>query len=154
NYVVLTEMKDIIAVSAEWDVLLGRSRCNRAYSCSTWYLATQELLPYLQPLVFVAYRDDSLAGVFPLWLEAARRLARFGDSYIDHIDVIAPDDESELIEGLVARALRGTGSYDWLVLGPVRYDSNCVKGVKALGLGQEIDEFFISGKSLTYAVVD
>src|SRR5215469_3261852 len=89
RYEVLTDMRDIGAISAPWNQLVTQSRCNRAYSSSTWYLATQELVPALQPLVFVAYRDHVLCGVFPLWFGAGRRLARFGDNFIDHLDVIA-----------------------------------------------------------------
>lgn len=154
RYEVLTDIEEIRRIASPWDDLLAQSRCNRAYGCSTWYLAAQELVPNLQPLVFVGYRDHVLAGVFPLWLEPGRRLARFGDSYSDHLDVIAADDDSELIEGLVDCALQGTGSYDRLVLGPVRHDSNFVSGAKALGLGREIDEFFLADNALSYAVLD
>jgi CelD/BcsL family acetyltransferase involved in cellulose biosynthesis len=151
---VLTGMEEIRAIASSWDELVARSRCNRAYSSSTWYLATQELVPDLQPLVFVAYRDHALAGVFPLWLEPGRRLARSGDHYIEHVDVIALDDDLEVVEGLVDFALQGNGSYDRLVLEPIRYDSNFVNGARGLGLGQEIDKCFLPDTFLPYAVLD
>src|SRR6185503_3661789 len=56
DYSVLTDLCAIAALSAEWDELLARSRCNRAFSCSKWYLATPYLLPHLEPLVLVARR--------------------------------------------------------------------------------------------------
>jgi CelD/BcsL family acetyltransferase involved in cellulose biosynthesis len=154
DYRILTEIHQVDAISPEWDALLTKSRCNRAYSCSKWYLATPELLPQLQPLVFVAYRDRILAGVLPLWLESNRKLARFGDNYGDHPDIIAADDDLEVITGLLALALQGTGSYNRLVLGQVKHDSNYVKGARVLGLGEVVDEFFLPGKSLIYAVLD
>ena len=147
-------LSQVAAIASSWDALLARSRCNKAYSCSKWYLATAELLPKLQPLVFIAQRDHVLSGVLPLWLEASRRLARFGDNYIEHLDIIASDEDSEVITGLLDLALQETGSYDWMVLGSVKHDSNFVKGAKTLGLGAVVDEFFVAGKSLTYAVLD
>src|SRR5947209_10708500 len=154
DYKILTEIHQVALISSEWDDLLSRSRCNRAFNCSKWYLATVELLPHLQPLVFIAQRDHVLSGVLPLWLEASRRLARFGDNYIEHLDIIASDEDSEVITGLLDLALQETGSYDWMVLGSVKHDSNFVKGAKTLGLGAVVDEFFVAGKSLTYAVLD
>src|SRR2546423_6011682 len=154
DYKILTDIHQVESISPEWDDLLARSRCNRAYSCSKWYLATVELLPKLQPLAFIARREGILSGVLPLWLEANRRLARFGDNFSDHFDIIAADEDSEVIQCLLDLALQGTESYDRLVLGQVKHDSNLVKGAKALGLGEAIDEFFVPGKSLTYAVLD
>jgi hypothetical protein len=154
DYKILTDIRQVHSIASEWDELLSRSRCNRAYSCSKWYLATVELLPKLQPLVFIAQRNRVLAGVLPLWLEANRRLARFGDNYIEHLDIIAADEDCEVITGLLDLALRDTGGYDWLVLGPVKHDSNLMQGARALRLGQTVDEFFLPGKSLTYAVLD
>src|SRR5437764_4536153 len=132
DYKLLTHIHQVEAISSEWDVLLSRSRCNRAYSCSKWYLATVELLPQLQPLVFIAYRNRILSGILPLWLESKRRLARFGDNCLEHLDIIAADDDSKVIAGLLDLALNGTGDYDWLVPGTVRHDSNLVKAAKAL----------------------
>jgi CelD/BcsL family acetyltransferase involved in cellulose biosynthesis len=154
DYRILTDIDQIAEISSEWNRLLEKSRCNRAYSCSKWYLATPELCPQLQPLVFIAQRHGVLAGILPLWLDSSQRLARFGDNYGDHPDIIATDDDLAVITGLLALALQGTGSYDRLVLGQVKHDSNYVKAARALGLGEAVDEFFLPGKSLIYAVLD
>jgi len=89
----LTERREIAAISSEWDALLARSRCNRAYSCSKWYLATPDLLPELHPLVLIAWREGVLAGIMPLWLDVGRKEAGFPNDYSDHLDIIAPDDK-------------------------------------------------------------
>jgi hypothetical protein len=154
QYGVLTEIEQATAISREWDLLLARSRCNRAYSCSKWYLATHELVPQLQPLAFIARRGNVLSGLLPLWLESNRRLARFGDNFCDHLDIIAVDEDMEVITGLLAFALQGTGSYDRLALGQVKRDSNYVRAAKALGLGEVVDEYFVPEKRLGYAVLD
>src|SRR5262245_50188515 len=124
QYEVLTEIDQVKTISSEWDNLLAKSRCNRAFSCSKWYLATHELVPYLEPLVFIARRENAVSGILPLWLESNRRLARFGDNFVDHLDIIAVDEDMEVIRGLLATALQGTGRYDRLMLGQVKRDSN------------------------------
>jgi hypothetical protein len=154
DYKILTEIRQVAAISAEWDNLLAKSRCNRAFSCSKWYLATPELSPKLQPLVFIAQRNGALSGILPLWLDLDRKLMRFGDNYSDHPDIIAAHDDLEVITGLLARALQDTGSYDQVVPGQVKRDSNYVRGARALGLGDVIDSYFAPEKRLTYAVVD
>lgn len=154
KYEILTAIEDIRLIASEWDYLLAASRSNLAFSCSKWYLAGVELLPTLQPLVFTAYRDQVLSGVLPLWLDSSRRVAHFGGDYRDYLDIIAADEDLEVITGLLKLALQGAGNYNHLVLGPVKRDSNFVKGAEALGLGAAIDDFFVPGKSLPYAVVD
>lgn len=154
RYEILTEIDDVRLIASEWDYLLATSRCNLAFSCSKWYLARAALLPTVQPLVFTAYRDQVLSGVLPLWLYSSERLAHFGDDYRDYLDIIAADDDREVITGLLKLALQGAEDYDRLVLGTVKRDSNFVKGANALGLGEVIGEFFSPGKVLAYAVID
>ena len=154
DYRVLTDLHEIASISSEWDELLATSKCNRAFDCSKWYLATVELLPTLQPLVFTAYRNQNLLGVFPLWLDANRRQARFGDNHREYLDIIAGDGDLEVIRGLLNLSLQENGDYDHLVLESVKYDSNIVRAAKALGLGEVVDGFFAPGKSLKYAFVD
>lgn len=154
RYEILTEIEEIRLIASEWDYLLAASRCNLAFSCSKWYLARVELLPVLQPLVFTAYRDQVLAGVLPLWVDSSQREAHCGDDYRDYLDIIAADEDLDVITGLVRLALQGAGNYDRLDLGPVKRDSNFVQGAKALGLGETVDGFFVPGRSLIFAVVD
>lgn len=154
RYEILTEIEDVRLIAPEWDYLLATSRCNLAFSCSKWYLARVELLPPVQPLVFTAYRDQVLSGVLPLWLYSSQRLAHFGDDYRDYLDIIAADDDRDVIIGLLKLALQGAENYDRLVLGTVKRDANFVKGAKALGLEEAIVELFTPGKALAYAVID
>ena len=76
DYQTLTELSEINSIASEWDALLERCRCNRAFSCSKWFLTTPELFPELSPLVLVARRDGAIAGVMPLMLDPHDRTAR------------------------------------------------------------------------------
>ena len=69
EYHLLTDLDEIEALSPEWEELLGRSRCNRAFSSVTWYLAACRAQPHLLPCVATARRDRALAAVLPLALK-------------------------------------------------------------------------------------
>jgi CelD/BcsL family acetyltransferase involved in cellulose biosynthesis len=154
EYSILTDHREIASLAPEWDALLAQSRCNRAFSCSKWYLATPYLLPELKPLVAVARRHGTLAGVFPLWLDAVRGEAGFPDDYSDHLDMIAADDDLEAITGLLSTVLRAAPGYSRLSLKHIKPDSNCVRAAQELGLCGGLKEAFAPPKALAYAVVD
>jgi CelD/BcsL family acetyltransferase involved in cellulose biosynthesis len=153
DYSMLTEAGEIASISSEWNALLARSRCNRAFSCSKWYLATPCILPELKPLVLVARRHGTLAGIFPVWLDPHRREAGFPDDHSDHLDIIAADDDMETITGLLSMALRGGAGYSRLSLKHIKPDSNCARGARELGLCPAMDEVFAPQNSLAYAVI-
>src|SRR3954467_3962068 len=101
DYTILRDIQDIVSISMEWDGLLARSRCNRAFSCSKWYLATPYLLPHLEPLVLVARRCGRIAAILPLWLDIHKKQAGFPDDYSDHLDIIAADEDTDVSVGLL-----------------------------------------------------
>ena len=154
NFSILTETAQVASITSEWDDLLAKSRCNLAFNCSKWYLATTELAPGLQPLVFTARRNGALSGLLPLWLDENEKLATIGDdTFIDHSDIIAEDGDYEVITGLLDFALKGT-NYDRLFLGDVKRDSNYIRAAEALGLGETLDGFLQPDKVMHHAVVD
>ncbi|HEY6252896.1 MAG TPA: GNAT family N-acetyltransferase [Candidatus Angelobacter sp.] len=153
DYQVLTELHDIGAIASSWDRLLVRSCCNRALSCSQWYLATPSLVPEYEPVVFTAWRDHVLAGILPLWLNGEGD-AGFPDDFSDQLDIIAADGDLDIFAGLLCCAIKGIGRYHRLMLSNIRADSNCVQGAQILGFGEIIKTSFGPDRSLTYAVLD
>lgn len=137
----------------EWDTLLEQSRCNRAFSCSKWYLATPDILPKLQPFVVVARRQGALAGILPLWFDAVRKEAGFPDDYSDHPDIIAADEDVEAITGLLSVVLQETSDYSRISLKHIKPDSNCVRAAQELGWDRKMQEP-APHASLAYAVLD
>jgi hypothetical protein len=154
EYDICTKLSDVEQMSGDWDALLERSQCNRAFSCSKWYLAMPELVPEAQPMVLVARRNGALAGIMPLVLDGENREAGFAKDYTDIPDIIAQEGDIEVMAGLLDMAITGTGAYDKLVLRYVQDDSNCVKAACALGLGKNSDDIFAPGSSLDCAVLD
>lgn len=155
DFSILTDINLVASIAVEWDDLLAKSRVNRAYGSSKWYLATVELKPGLQPLVFTARRNGTLSGLLPLWLDVNEKLATIGDdSFTEHSDIIAEDGDYEVITGLLDFALKGAANYDRLFLGDVKRDSNYIRAAEALGLGETVNGFFQPDKVMPYAVVD
>src|SRR5262249_48697117 len=122
------------------------------FSCSKWYLATPQLLPHLEPLVLVARRSGMMAGILPLWLDIHKKQAGFPDDYSDHLDIIAADEDTDTLVGLLNFAIRQRQRYDKLSLKHIKPDSNCARAARMLGLFRE--EAFVPGNSLPYAVID
>jgi len=154
DYIVLRNIQDIASISMEWDGLLAQSRCNRAFSCSKWYLATPYVLPDLKPFVVVARRQGVLAGIFPLWLDTNRKEAGFPDDYSDHPDIIAADDDWETITGVLSFALQGTSEYSRISLKHIKPDSNCTRGAQELRWRLDKEEKLALQNLLPYAVLD
>jgi len=143
TYEVLKELSEIEAISPAWDALLERTPCNRAYSCSKWFLAACRVAPTLSPHVIVARRGEMLAGVFPLVVKRPEKEAAFPIVLSDYNDIIACADDDSTIAGLLDRAISGADGYERVMLRALRTDSNCRRAAQtlapALGLGESLE---------------
>jgi CelD/BcsL family acetyltransferase involved in cellulose biosynthesis len=121
---VLSRMAEVEAIAAEWDALLTRSPCHSAFSSPGWFLAACRASPRLVPHVLTAQDGERLAGVLPLAVDPERREARFATDLADYNDVVATPGDEAVRELLRASLPALSGSYDRLVLGGLRRDSN------------------------------
>ena len=153
-YEVLTEFSQVVSISSDWDSLLERSRCNRAFSCSTWYMATRELYPSLKPVVLVARYNRAVAGIMPLVVDAAGESAGFHGSWSGDPDIIAEDDDIDVIVGLLRLATSDQGYFDKLLLKRIRRDSNCFRALKLLRLSGNIEGALSQEKSEVCSYAD
>jgi CelD/BcsL family acetyltransferase involved in cellulose biosynthesis len=127
TYQVLGELPAVEAVSAEWDSLLDQSPCNRAFSCSKWFLASCRLDRTLRPHVIAAWRGAALAGVLPLVVSNGGEVATFAGEMSDYNDIIARRDDDPVLDGLLRHAAAGGAGYGRVVLSRLRHDSNCAR---------------------------
>jgi Acetyltransferase (GNAT) domain len=154
EYQALNDLTQMASFGQEWDLLLAQSRCNRAFNAFRWYCAVPLILPALFPLAFIARRAGVLKGVIPLWLDPGSKEVGFASDFCDHLDIIAADDDLEVIAGLLAFALQESPRYGTLLLKRVKPDSNCVRGARALGFLRQIEEGFATGTAREYAVIN
>ena len=124
SYEVLRTIGDIEAVSTEWDLLLNQSPCNRAFSCSKWFLASVLSDPSFSPYVIIARRGSQIAGILPLVITDDQHTLTFAGELSDYNDMIARETERDVLTGLLSQALFIGKCYDRVVLNRVRRDSN------------------------------
>jgi CelD/BcsL family acetyltransferase involved in cellulose biosynthesis/biotin carboxylase len=119
---ILDSREAVAAIAPAWRALLERSRCNRAFSGPSWYLAALEVQPDLEPRLVAAYRDGALAGLLPLAWDGARQVVRFASDLSDYNDVVASAHDRPAARRLMALA---RGRFPALELACVRPDAAC-----------------------------
>lgn len=150
----LTDWRDILSLREAWNGLLARSRCNRAFNSAQWYFAVPLILPELSPLLCIARRAGAMQGILPLWRDQCRQEVRLADHFCDHIDIIAADDDREVMTDLLAFALREASRYGPLSLRRLKRDSNCVRAACALGFSGQVEQAFAAEPANEHAVID
>jgi len=151
----VTDWRDILSLREAWNVLLARSRCNLAFNSAQCYFAVPLILPELSPLLCIARRAGTMRGILPLWRDQRRQEVRFPHQYCDeYIDIIAADDDLEVMAGLLAFALQQTSRYGTLSLRGLKRDSNCVRAACALGFSSQVEQGFAAGAGGECAVID
>lgn len=128
----LKEIPDIAALSTEWDLLLEQSPCNRAFSSSTWFLATCDSITGISPRVFTARRGPNLVGILPLVLRAGGQEMGFPHNMSDYQDLIAAPDDPHVLTDLLRHAADSARGNRSLVLTRVRRDSNLARASEGL----------------------
>jgi len=132
TYEVLDQLSEIEAIAGEWDSLLDRSPCNRAFSCSQWFMVSCSLARSLTPHVLIARREGVIAGVLPMVLHNDAGIVTFANELSDYNDIVALENDETVAAGLLKYAISHKDGYKRVVLSRVRSDSNCLRGVQAL----------------------
>lgn len=148
TYQVLRTLSDIEAISAQWDSLLDRSICNRAFSCSKWFLASCRLDRSFSPHVIVARRGAAICGILPLAVHNDLQITGFPSEMSDYNDIVAIEDDKAVLAGLLHHAISFGNGTRRLVLSRVRLDSNCLRAAQALLTAREMSRVFsVKGSS-------
>jgi CelD/BcsL family acetyltransferase involved in cellulose biosynthesis len=132
TYEVLDNLADVEAVAAEWDALLDRSLCNRAFSSAAWYLAACRHNPEVIPNVVLARRGPQLLGVLPLALAEGRKTAVFPIRFSDYNDIVAAPNDLDVAANLLRHLISVPNGYRKVSLRNLRSDSNCLHAAKLI----------------------
>jgi CelD/BcsL family acetyltransferase involved in cellulose biosynthesis len=149
-YGVLDDLREIEALSAEWDALLERSPCNRAFSSSAWYVTACRVTPALSPYLFTARRGAALVGILPLAVDGDAKEAVFPSKMSNYNDVVAEGDDSAAAAGLLRQAFTGARPYERLNLWWVRKSSNAARAARLLAAAGEVGEAFRVERDYAY----
>ena len=137
---VVSDLAEIDRISAEWEVLLDASPCNRAFSSPRWYTAWCRLDPGRLPYVIVARRGGRIAGVLPLVIDG--RSATFQNMLTDYNDIVALDNDLSVATSLVQHAVQEPHGYDMITLPHLRADSTCMRAVRLIYPGAIVQRQF------------
>jgi len=138
----LTDLFEIARLSDEWDGLLARSFCNRAFSSAQWFIASCSANPSFQPYAIIARQGAALAGILPLVLIEEGTLATFPSYLTDYSDAIVARDDFAVVTGLLDHARVEPNGYQHLVLRHIRRDSNCMRAIQTQENGSEREAAF------------
>ncbi len=127
EYELLTDLDEIRALSNQWDELLGRSCCNRAFSSVAWYVASCLAQPHLVPCVAIVRSGATIAGILPLALNPATGEAAFPSDVSSYNDLIADSSDETLLCGLWDFAISSPKPYIHLDLKWLRENSNLAR---------------------------
>lgn len=138
----LQNLAELTAISHEWDDLLDRSHCNRAFSSSAWYLAACNLKTEVSPCVIVARRSAGIAAVLPLAWTASSSNLNGVSMLADYNDIVCEPDDLTASSAVLQASL---------TLGPlniwrVRADSILMRAAQALGWREPSMRFHREGR--------
>src|SRR5690242_10702046 len=142
SYQILKSLDEIGGIATEWDSLLDHSPCNRAFSCSKWYLASARTDESFSPYVLVARRGSQIGGILPTAITNGGETLTFAGELSDYNDIIARENDHEVLAGLMNRALLFGSDYRRIVLNRVRGDSNCARAVRRLSPSVDLTKSF------------
>lgn len=124
---VLEDAASIEGVAPEWDALLDRTACNRAFGSAAFYLATAKAFA-ATPRPIAARRAGRLVGLFPLF--ATPTGLGFLRDFADHKDMLVEPGDDHAARALLRRALDETGG-GTLVLRNLHERSTCARMIAA-----------------------
>ncbi|TMQ12427.1 MAG: GNAT family N-acetyltransferase [Deltaproteobacteria bacterium] len=124
---VLGDIASVEVIAPEWDALLDRTACNRAFGSAAFYLATATAFS-ATPRPIAARRAGRLVGLFPLFATSSG-LGLLRD-FADHKDMLVEPGDDAAARALLVRALDETGG-GTLVLRNLHERSTCARLVAA-----------------------
>jgi len=132
NYEVLTALPVVARLAPEWNALLARSACNRAFSSAQWFIAACHAQA-VQPYLLVARRGTMLAGLLPLVVADDGSSIEFPSYLCDYNDMVTEPEDTGAAAGLLAYVASAvSAAHSKLVLANLRADSNCLRAVAEL----------------------
>ena len=132
NYEALTALPDVAALASEWNALLARTHCNRAFSSAQWFIAACRARA-AQPYLLVAHRGMVLTGLLPLIVTEDGSSIAFPSYLCDYNDIVTEPEDPDTAAGLLGYAAAAAhATRRQLLLTNLRADSNCLRAVAEL----------------------
>jgi CelD/BcsL family acetyltransferase involved in cellulose biosynthesis len=129
---IYSDLRQIAAISRQWEELLAIAPCNRAFASREWYAASCSKQGSWIPFLAAAFRGGTVLCILPLVLDHEDDTAKFPHHAADYNDVIARVDDPCLVADLLSHALASGQGGRRMVLSKLRPDSLCAGAVPLL----------------------
>ena len=149
EYCVLRELAEVESIASQWDGLLEKSSCNRAFSSPRWFVAWCRCHPLQAPFVLIARRGAELAAVLPLAMQEEHGALDFPSPMSDYNDLIARTDDLAAQAGLLEFAISHAPAYR-TSFSNVRPDSNCVQAAAHMAEARGLETSYQPGRNCFY----
>src|SRR5215510_14747041 len=93
EYRIYSNLSEIAGISRQWDELLARSGCNKAFGSPEWYLASCRSQDFLRPYLMTAVRGAELICILPLALDLRTGMGVFPHLENDTNDALVRGDD-------------------------------------------------------------
>ena len=132
EYRIYSNLSEIAALCRQWDELLTRSSCNRAFGSVEWYLASCRIQDFFRPYLMTAARGPELICILPLALDLRTGIAVFPHLENDTNDALIRSDDPAPLAGLLQYALSDGVLCRQIQLSKLKPDSQCARAVLLL----------------------
>jgi CelD/BcsL family acetyltransferase involved in cellulose biosynthesis len=132
EYRIYSHLSEIAGLRRQWDELLARSSCNRAFGSLEWYLASCRNQDFLKPYLMTVARGDELICILPLALDLRTGIGAFPHLENDTNDALVRSDDPAPLAGLLQYALSDGLLCHQIQLSKLQPESQCVRAVSLL----------------------
>jgi len=139
EYRIYSNLSEIAGISRQWDELLARSSCNKAFGSPEWYLASCRIQDFLRPYLMTAVRGAELICILPLALDLRTGMGVFPHLENDTNDALVRGDDPAPLADLLEYALSDGSVCRQIRLSKLKPDSQCVRAAALLNGNSNIE---------------
>jgi CelD/BcsL family acetyltransferase involved in cellulose biosynthesis len=127
RYKIYSDLSEIAGLSRQWDALLAKSGCNKAFGSLEWYLASCHVQGSLSPYLVTAAVGSELMCILPLALNLHNGTMIFPHFACDYNDILIRGSDPDQGRDLLKYALSLQPGCRRVILSKLRPDSACAR---------------------------
>jgi CelD/BcsL family acetyltransferase involved in cellulose biosynthesis len=139
EYRVYSDLSEIAGIARQWDELLTRSSCNRAFGSLEWYLASCRFQSSLKPYLVTATHGQEWVCVLPLALDLQTGIAAFPHLENDYNDALVRGHDPSTLACVLQYALFEGTACRQVRLAKLRPDSQCAHAAALLNSNLHVE---------------
>jgi CelD/BcsL family acetyltransferase involved in cellulose biosynthesis len=139
QYKVYSDLSEVAAISRQWDALLAKSRCNKAFGSMEWYLASCRVQSSVSPYLVTAALGSEITCLLPLALNIQNGTIIFPHFANDYNDVLISGGDLAQAVDLLKYALSLQPDCRRIILSKLRPDSTSARFIDYLKNDPDIE---------------